>query len=176
MLKLQLNPHFLFNSLNTLSSLVHEDREKASGFVRKLSDVYRYVLDNRQRELVALRDEMEFIRSFAYLQELRFEGMINFTFDVENSSLELKIAPMTLQLLVENAVKHNVASRKRPLNIEITSGNKSLVVINNLQPKDDQKGTGIGLKNISSRYAFLTDKKVEVIKNGDLFKVVVPLI
>jgi two-component system, LytTR family, sensor kinase len=176
MLKLQLNPHFLFNSLNTLSSLVHDDTAKASEFIRRLSDVYRYVLENRNKELVPVREEMEFIRAFSYLQGLRFQGMIDFRFDVTERSLERKIAPMTMQLLVENAVKHNVASRKLPLQITITSGDDELIVTNNLQPKEEQPGTGVGLKNIISRYAFLTDRKVEIIREDHLFKVVIPLI
>jgi len=176
MLKLQLNPHFLFNSLNTLSSLVHDDAAKAAEFIRRLSDVYRYVLDNRNKELVSLREEMEFIHSFSFLQALRFQGMIDFHFDVSERSLNRKIAPMTMQLLIENAVKHNVASRKLPLKINIFSGEEDLIITNNLQPKEEQPGTGVGLKNITSRYAFLTERKVEIIREDHLFKVIIPLI
>lgn len=176
MLKLQLNPHFLFNSLNTLSSLVHEDPAKSAEFIRKLSDVYRYVLDNRSKELVTLREEMEFIRSFAFLQGLRFHGMIDFRFGVSDTMLDKKIAPMTLQLLVENAVKHNVASRKMPLWIEIKTSSDAITVLNNFQPKEEHSGTGVGLKNISSRYNFLTGRKVEIFKDDKLFRVTIPLI
>jgi two-component system LytT family sensor kinase len=176
MLKLQLNPHFLFNSLNTLSSLVHHDPVKAAEFIRRLSDVYRYVLENRNKELVSLREEMEFIHSFSFLQGLRFQGMIDFHFIIGEELLDRKIAPMTLQLLIENAVKHNVVSRKQPLNIAISAENDNLIVKNNLQPKEELSGTGVGLKNISSRYAFLTDRKVEIIKEDNLFKVIIPLI
>jgi CheY-like chemotaxis protein len=118
MLKLQLNPHFLFNSLNTLGSLVYEDPEKASEFVRRLSYVYRYVLDNRSKELVMLREEMEFIRAFSFLQGLRFQGMIEFRFDINEEALNRKVAPMTMQLFIENAVKHNVVSARSPLQID----------------------------------------------------------
>jgi two-component system, LytTR family, sensor kinase len=176
MLKLQLNPHFLFNSLNTLSSLVHSDPAKAADFIRKLSDVYRYVLENRNRELVPLREELEFIRSFAFLQSLRFQGMIDFHFVIGDELLDRKVAPMTLQLLIENAVKHNIVSSKQPLNIVISAENDNLVIQNNLQFKEEMSGTGVGLKNISSRYAFLTDRKVEIIKDDNLFKVIIPLI
>lgn len=176
MLKLQLNPHFLFNSLNTLASLVYEDTEKASEFVRRLSDVYRYVLDNRNKELVLLREELEFIHAFSFLQGLRFQGMIDFRFDISEGSLDRKIAPMTMQLLVENAVKHNVVSRKLPLQVNISTGEDVLVITNNLQPKDEQTGTGVGLKNIVSRYAFLTERKVEIIRDEHLFSVIIPLI
>jgi two-component system, LytTR family, sensor kinase len=176
MLKLQLNPHFLFNSLNTLTSLVHHDPVKAAEFISRLSDVYRYVLENRNKELVSLREEMEFIRSFSFLQGLRFQGMIDFRFEIGDELLDRKIAPMTLQLLVENAVKHNVVSRKQPLDIIISAGNDNLIIKNNLQSKEELPGTGVGLKNIISRYAFLTDKKVEIIKEDNLFKVIIPLI
>ena len=176
MLKLQLNPHFLFNSLNTLSSLVYEDASKASDFIRKLSDVYRYVLDNRNRELVPLSEEMEFIRSFTYLLGLRFQGMIEFVYDIDEQDLERKIAPMTLQLLVENAVKHNVVSRQKPLKIRIFSGKSYIKVSNNFQPKADQKGSGMGLKNISSRYTFLSKRKVVIRNDAEIFEVIIPLI
>jgi len=176
MLKLQLNPHFLFNSLNTLSSLVHHDPVKAAEFIRRLSDVYRYVLENRSKELVSLREEMEFIHSFSFLQGLRFQGMIDFRFEIGEELLDKKIAPMTLQLLIENAVKHNVVSRKQPLGIAISAQNDYLIIKNNLQFKEELPGTGVGLKNISSRYAFLTDRKVEIIREDNFFKVIIPLI
>ncbi|NTV84155.1 MAG: histidine kinase [Bacteroidales bacterium] len=176
MLKLQLNPHFLFNSLNVLSSLVYEDQAKSAEFIRRLSDVYRYVLDNRHKELVTLREEMEFIRAFTFLQGLRFQGMIDFRFNINDSLLDRKIAPMTLQLLVENAVKHNVASRKMPLWIEVVTGENDIIITNNLQPKEEQAGTGVGLKNIISRYKFLSGRKVQIINENLVFKVVIPLI
>jgi sensor histidine kinase YesM len=176
MLKLQLNPHFLFNSLNTLSSLVYEDAGKASDFVRKLSEVYRYVLDNRNRELVSLAEEMDFIRSFTYLLGIRFMGMVEFRLEVDENDLVKQIAPMTLQLLVENAVKHNVASRQKPLVIRIFSGRSYIKVTNNFQPKADQKQGGVGLKNITSRYAFLTDSKVTIRNDENIFEVTIPLL
>jgi LytS/YehU family sensor histidine kinase len=176
MLKLQLNPHFLFNSLNTLSSLIYDDQAKSAEFIRKLSDVYRYVLDNRNKELVSLGEELEFIRAFAFLQGLRFQGMIDFRFDIDELLLEKKIAPMTLQLLVENAVKHNVASRKMPLWIEIRTGVKEISVTNNYQPREGQESTGVGLKNIASRYEFLSGRQVKILKDELHFKVIIPLI
>jgi two-component system LytT family sensor kinase len=176
MLKLQLNPHFLFNSLNTLLSLVHHDPGKAAEFIRRLSDVYRYVLENGNKEMVSLREEMEFIHSFAFLQGLRFQGMIDFRFSISEELLDRKIAPMTLQLLVENAVKHNVVSVRQPLKIAISAENSNLIIINNLQPKMELPGTGVGLKNISSRYAFLTERKVEIMKDDNFFQVIIPLI
>lgn len=176
MLRLQLNPHFLFNSLNTLSSLVYEDAPKAAEFIRKLSEVYRYVLDNRDREMVGLEEELDFIRSFTFLLELRFQGMIGFTIDIGDEHLKRRIAPMTLQLLVENAVKHNVASSNKPLNIKIYTEDEFITVINNYQPRENSQGTGVGLKNISSRYRFLTDRAVIIRYDGQNFMVKIPLI
>jgi LytS/YehU family sensor histidine kinase len=176
MLKLQLNPHFLFNSLNTLSSLVYEDAGKASEFIRRLSDVYRYVLDNRNREMVSLRQEMEFVSSYTYLLGIRFQGMVDFTLEVEEQAMDRQVAPMTLQLLIENAVKHNVASRQRPLAIRIFTKMDDLWVVNNLQLKETGENTGVGLKNIRSRYAFLTSREVLITSDEKTFTVKIPLI
>jgi sensor histidine kinase YesM len=176
MLKLQLNPHFLFNSLNTLSSLVYEDTEKSAEFIRKLSDVYRYVLDNRDRELVSLKQEMEFISAFTFLLGIRFQEMVFFKVDIRKDAMSKQIAPMTVQLLVENAVKHNVASKGKPLTIEISTENDVLWVMNNLQLKHRTENTGVGLKNIKSRYSYLTDRRVEIIQAETSFKVKIPLI
>ena len=177
-LRTQVNPHFLFNSLNTLSSLMYEDREKAAGFIRDLSDVYRYVLDNRNKELIPLSDELKFIRSFVYLYKLRFDNKLEVEFDIRDDQHIRLIAPMTLQLLIENAVKHNIISTRRPLSIHITAtGNGYIAVSNNLQKKTSGVvSSGIGLANISSRYGFLSDKPVEVTESEMAFTVKVPLI
>jgi hypothetical protein len=177
-LRTQVNPHFLFNSLNTLSSLMYEDREKAAGFIRDLSDVYRYVLENRSRETIALHEEVKFIRSFVYLYQLRFDNKLNVEIDISESLQDKQIAPMTLQLLVENAVKHNIVSVKKPLEISVTANESGyLTVRNNLQKKPaGMVSSEIGLKNITSRYAYLTDKPVEVLETESEFIVRVPLI
>lgn len=177
-LRTQVNPHFLFNSLNTLSSLMFEDREKAAGFIRDLSDVYRYVLENRSRETISLHEEVKFIRSFVYLYQLRFDNKLNVVIDIPESFQDKQIAPMTLQLLVENAVKHNIVSVKKPLEIGVTADeNGYLTVRNNLQKKTTGMASSeIGLKNITSRYAYLTDKPVEVLETESEFIVRVPLI
>ncbi|MFH1121155.1 MAG: histidine kinase [Bacteroidota bacterium] len=177
-LRTQVNPHFLFNSLNTLSALVYEDREKAAGFIRDLSDVYRYVLDNRSRETILLREEVRFIRSFVYLYQLRFDNKLEVSIIISENALDRLIAPMTLQLLVENAIKHNVISVKKPLRITISSDtNGYITVSNNLQKKTNEVDSSeIGLKNISSRYAFLTSKAVEIAETENEFIVKVPLI
>lgn len=176
-LRTQVNPHFLFNSLNTLSSLVYQDREKAAGFIRDLSDVYRYVLENRNRETIELNHEISFIRSFVYLYQLRFDTKLNVDINISEALLDKLVAPMTLQLLVENAVKHNVISTNKPLSISITTDeNGYLVVENNLQKKTGVVSTELGLKNISNRYAFLTGKPVEIIETESEFIVKVPLL
>lgn len=177
MLKSQINPHFLFNSLNTLSSLIYEDKEKASDFIRKLSDVYRRVLDTRSKYLVTVQEELEFIDSYIYLLKIRFDQKLILNIDIQKEYLERLIAPMTLQLLIENAVKHNIISEKRPLTINIFVEDGSLAVVNNLQRKiAEEKGSALGLKNIMSRYALVTDLKVSFTENDHEFKVMVPLI
>ena len=177
MLKSQINPHFLFNSLNTLSSLIFEDQEKASAFIRKLSDVYRRVLDTRSKYLVSLQEELEFIESYIYLLKIRFDRKLELKIDSGDEYRERLIAPMTLQLLIENAVKHNIISEKKPLTININIDNGALAVANKLQRKiTEEKGSAIGLKNIMSRYALVTDMKVDFTENENEFKVLVPLL
>ena len=177
MLKSQINPHFLFNSLNTLSSLIYEDKQKASSFIRKLSEVYRRVLDTRSKYLVTLNEELEFIDSYVYLLKIRFDQKLILNIDIAEDYKERLIAPMTLQLLIENAVKHNIISEKKPLNIDIYVEDGSLAVTNKLQRKiTEEKGSAIGLKNIMSRYALVTDLQVKFTENKEEFKVLVPLI
>ncbi len=176
-LRSQLNPHFLFNSLNTLSALVYEDSEKAALFIRELSDVYRYILENRENDLVALTKELHFAQSYIQLIQLRFGENIKVDNEVSTDQDHFRIAPLTLQLLIENAVKHNVISKKRPLTIDISIEENILVVKNKLQPKDTKEYSNeMGLKNIKNRYAFLTDRAVEVTEDGQEFIVKIPLI
>lgn len=177
-LRAQVNPHFLFNSLNTLSSLIHEDPGKAGQFIRELSDVYRYILDTREKDTVVLRDELEFMRSYMFLLQLRHENRL---FLSENIPVEYgshQIVPATLQMLIENAIKHNVASASKPLTIRLFVDDQDhLVVTNNLQRKaENTPSSGFGLKSIASRYAFLTDKPVIIDENGSFFSVKIPLI
>lgn len=177
MLRAQVNPHFLFNSLNTLSSLVYEDRDRAAEFIRKLSDVYRYVLENRRKDLTTLNDEMDFTNSFIYLLKLRFGQKLQVEVMIDDSMRERKIPPLTLQLLIENAVKHNIISEKKPLSIKIYTNDQSLLVENRLQKKPQPGSTtGMGLQNIRNRYRMLTNRDVRVLEGEDLFKVEIPLI
>lgn len=176
-LRAQVNPHFLFNSLNTLSSLIYQDQQKAESFVRELSDVYRYILENKDRELVTLKKELEILNSYIYLILLRFEQNLSVIIDVRNSLDNILIAPLSLQMLVENATKHNIISKKKPLNVKIYTEDDYIVVSNNLQKKEIKDyRSKLGLANIKSRYGFLTDKRVEIVENSDEFLVKVPLI
>ncbi len=176
-LRSQLNPHFLFNSLNTLSSLVFEDQKKAEIFIRELSDVYRYILDNRDNELVSLNQEIDFANAYIKLLKVRFDR--NIVVDViKNNNHDIKkIAPLSIQLLIENAIKHNVISKKFPLSIIIQINANQVIVKNNIKLKQvKEHSSELGLVNIKSRYNFLTDQPVEVYNTGADFIVKIPLI
>lgn len=175
-LRSQINPHFLFNSFNVLSDLVYEDQDQAVAFIRQLGDLFRYVLDSRDKELVSLKEELAFMQSYAFLLKTRFGDKLKLEVQAD-MDVDAYIVPMTLQLLVENAVKHNEVSEKFPLQISIRQAGQLVEVENNLKPKptgNDSKQTG--LKNIAQQYAFFTDKKVEVMKEEFSFLVRVPLI
>jgi two-component sensor histidine kinase len=177
MLQAQINPHFLFNSLNTLSSLVYEDPDRSAEFIRKLSDVYRHVLDSRQKELIPIREELAFIRSYVFLLELRFDKKLSVELEIDERLYDNRIAPLSLQMLIENAVKHNVVSDKRPLKIRIYNDDTHLVVENAMQAKaNKEKSNGMGLKNISSRYLALSGKEVIVRSDNNYFTVKIPII
>jgi LytS/YehU family sensor histidine kinase len=175
-LKNQVNPHFLFNSLNALTTLVYEDQDKAAKFIKQLSEVYRYVLDTRDKEVVALEDEMKFLESYLFLQKIRFGE--NLLVEINLSTKGKFIAPLALQLLVENAIKHNVVSTENPLSITITAREGYIVVENSLQRKHmtEEKSPGIGLDNIKSRYTFLSNQPVLVEEHDGKFVVKLPLI
>lgn len=176
-LKNQLNPHFLFNNLSVLSSLVYKNQDKAVHFITELSKVYRYVLDNTNSELVSLQQELEFIDHYIYLQKIRFEDRISFEMTIDEDQKKEYLLPMCLQTLVENTIQHNEASLSCPLKVLIFTQNDTLVVVNEIHPRTDKVNSSqLGLKNIQSRYAFFTDKKVEIINNGTHFKVILPLL
>ncbi len=175
-LKSQVNPHFLFNSLNALSSLVYEDQDKAVKFIRKLSDVYRYVLDQKDKEVVKLEEELEFVQSYVYLQKIRFQQNLIMENRLDKIN-GIMVAPLSIQLLIENAIKHNVISEKRPLKIQLDRDKDYLTVRNNVQRKSKEtSSTGIGLHNLRGRYEFLSDKKVEVLDREEAFEVRVPIL
>ncbi len=173
-LKNQVNPHFLFNSLNALSSLVYDDQKKAVQFIRKLSEVYRYVLDKKDEEIVPLRDELQFTKAFVFLQQIRFGE--NFNVEIEGDESKGFVPPLALQLLVENAVKHNVISESKPLKLLITIRKYDIVIENKIQLKKQTDSTGIGLSNLQARYKYLSNAPMEVIKDKDVFKVILPIL
>lgn len=176
-LKDQLNPHFLFNSLNVLSNLVYEDPDKSAAFIQKLSKIYRYVLEVQQEELVSLTQELDFARNYLELQKIRFEENLAFSIDVQTEK-GYYIPPLSLQLLLENAIKHNVASQDNPLFIHILQKGNDLWVSNSYQPKFGQNdpSTGVGLKNIKLRYQILSDRQMQVTQNENEFLVRLPLL
>ena len=177
-LKEQVNPHFLFNSLNSLSSLISEDPKKASKFLDEMSKVYRYLLRNNEEGLTTLTAELQFIRSYFHLLKTRYGEGIDIRINVDASFMNSLIPPLTLQLLVENAVKHNVILKEKPLQIEIvTSKDGKLTVKNCLQPKVAKApSTKIGLNNIISKYKLLNQPEIDVHETGKEFIVTVPLI
>lgn len=175
-LKNQVNPHFLFNSLNTLSSLIDEDKNMSKEFLDNLSAVYRYVLQHKNEELVSLRTELDFIAAYTQLLKKRHGEKVVFNINIDEKELSKGIPPMTLQMLIENAVKHNIATRKKPLTVEVLSKADQLVVRNNLQRKKEVQSTGIGLKNIERRYQYLVEKKIKIQETEQHFEVSIPTI
>ncbi len=176
-LKNQLDPHFLFNSLNVLTSLIEEDPHQAQKFTTSLSKVYRYVLEQKNKDLVTVNEELNFARTYVRLLKMRFEDSIVFEIPEEATQPDAKIVPLSLQLLLENAVKHNVVTSSRPLHIKVFEKNGNLVVENNLQEKQVvKKSSGVGLQNIRERYDILTDKQVHIHKTGSDFSVALPML
>ncbi|MGW8122830.1 sensor histidine kinase [Roseivirga echinicomitans] len=177
-LKNQVNPHFLFNSLNALTNLVYEDQDQAAKFIRELSKVYRYVLDTRAQEVVSLQTEMDFVNSYLFLQKIRFDEKLQLDIKIEGFEQKM-LPPMAIQMLLENAIKHNIIAEEEPLtiHIEIENGER-LMVRNNLQKKNIplEESSGMGLSNIKSRYEFLSSTPVEVIDGPKEFIVKLPLL
>jgi sensor histidine kinase YesM len=175
-LKNQINPHFLFNNLSVLSSLVYQNQDKAVNFINELSKVYRYVLDNKNAELVSLADELAFLKHYTYLLKIRFETAVDFSVNIAAEDENRFLPPMCLQVLVENTIQHNEASLANPLRVKIYTHDHALVIENNIQLRSDKvSSTKTGLKNITSRYAYFVDKKPQIDNDGKIFKVVLPL-
>ena len=176
-LKNQIDPHFLFNSLNVLSSLIDENPDKAQQFTSKMSKVYRYVLEQRDKTLVPLQEELNFAKAYLTLLKLRFENGLEFTISNNSSKENLKIVPLSLQLLLENAVKHNKVNEKNPLHIQIHINDERLEITNQLNPKEIfKKSTKVGLQNIVQRYQLITEERVIINKTTDKFVVSLPLL
>ncbi|GAB2526693.1 sensor histidine kinase [Rufibacter soli] len=175
-LKNQVNPHFLFNSLNALASLVHEEPDLAVTFIKQLSSVYRYVLDSQYKEVVPLEEELKFARQYVFLQQIRHGEGLQVTLPAQVPS-SFQVPPLALQTVLENAVKHNRAWAKEPLHITVALAADYLVVENNLQPKSQHEPpSGLGLPNIQARYEMLTDRKMDIIKTDAAFTVRLPLL
>ncbi|HET8737788.1 MAG TPA: 2TM domain-containing protein [Pricia sp.] len=176
-LKNQLDPHFLFNSLNVLTSLIEENPRKAQKFTTSMSKVYRYVLEQKNKDLVSVDEELQFAKTYIRLLKMRFEDSIVFDIPEASQYPEAKIVPLSLQLLLENAVKHNVVTADRPLHIQVSETDGMLTVRNNLHEKQTvKKSSGVGLHNIRQRYGILTDRTVEIEKTDSDFRVRLPML
>ncbi|WP_158259063.1 sensor histidine kinase [Flagellimonas meridianipacifica] len=177
-LKNQISPHFLFNSLNTLTSLMYEDRDLASDFVTRLASTYRYILDNREHDLVSLQKEINFLDSYIFMMNVRHKKAVDISMDIQVQPKRYFIPTLTLQMLVENALKHNQYSKEKPLHISISNIQQdALVIKNNLQKRvKPEETTKMGLQNIKKRYAYYSNKQVLVREEEDFFEVIIPLL
>ncbi|SHJ39821.1 Histidine kinase [Maribacter aquivivus] len=174
-LKNQIDPHFLFNSLNSLSSLIREN-EKATQFVNKLSYMYRYILQSGETNLVPVKDELKFLRSYIFLMETRYRDRIQIEVDVADDFLDRMVPPLALQSLVENSVKHNEISSTNPLTVKVYSNGESLFVENPIRSRSTlAEGMGTGLYNLKKRYSLLLKKELIVSNDNEIFKVELPL-
>lgn len=176
-LKEQVNPHFLFNSLNVLGSLIHSDREKASEFVNRLSDVYRSFLDNSSREVISLKEELKVVDAYNFLLKTRFGEALIFESRIKVDQEKYYLPPGALQSLIENAIKHNGSTLKEPLFINIYTEAEELIVENPLKPRQQESpSTRTGLENLKNRYEYLTDRKPSFIKTEKKFTAKIPLL
>ena len=177
-LRNQAQPHFFFNTLNTLRDIIDQSpKEDAKQFVDKLSDMYRFLLEAGNTNLIALRDELKFAKAYIHIQSERFGENLKLNWNIPDEHLNTMIVPMSLQLLLENAIKHNVISRARPLEINIHIRGDYMIVDNIIQKKSTQlPSTKLGLKNIEKRYALISDRSVDIVNNGHQFSVSLPLL
>lgn len=175
-LKSQVNPHFLFNSLNTLSELVYDDAKKADDYIQKLSGIYRYILENEETNLISLKEELEFIQQYFNLQKVRDNDKIFLKIDAHGQE-EFKVIPVSLQLLVENALKHNSMSREKPLVVKIFSSDDYIIVSNTIQRKNIiQNSTRMGLSNLKERVRLIMGRELIVNEDTTQFVVKLPII
>lgn len=174
-LKNQINPHFLFNSLNVLASLAYQDAEKTNRFAKKLSTVYRYLLTTHGRPTVTLQEELSFVESYLYLEYIRFGDALNVEIEDDLKNHQRLVIPASIQMLVENALKHNISTKKSPLVIRVAINGEGIVVSNNLQLRNSVTSNGAGLKNLQRQYA-LYGGQIEVTKTDAEFVVRLPFI
>ncbi|MEF9923783.1 MAG: histidine kinase [Muribaculaceae bacterium] len=172
----QLNPHFLFNSLNTLIAEIEYEPKNAVIFTRNLSDVYRYVLQCQDKPLVTLSDELEFVKSYLFLHSVRLGDCIKWNAQIPADYLESQLPPLTLQLLFENVVKHNTITINAPMKINITIDKDTLVVSNTINLKKDVLKSGIGLENLNNRCSLILGREIEIVDTDELFMVKIPLL
>ncbi|WP_373011728.1 sensor histidine kinase [Mucilaginibacter sp.] len=177
MLKQQVNPHFLFNNMNTLKAMVETNDEHTVEFILKLSDFYRFTLESRKNDLIHLSDEVEILTAYMFLLKARFEDGINLVNTIDPQYYSSLIPPFTIQLLIENCIKHNIVSLDYPLQIKLYTENEKIIVENQLQPKKSQEfSTKVGLENINQRYIHLLDQKIDIEVNEKSFKIKLPVI
>lgn len=177
-LRNQAQPHFFFNTLNTLRDIIDQNtREEAKEFVDKLSDVYRFILDSGNVNLTSLKDELKFAKAYIHIQSERFGENLKVHWDISEAADEKMVVPMSLQLLLENAIKHNVVSKAKPLIVTVTDEGGNLLVLNKIQPKSTKlPSTKVGLKNIEKRYTLISNQSIKIENDGENFKVSLPLL
>ncbi|MGL1885404.1 MAG: histidine kinase [Reichenbachiella sp.] len=174
----QVSPHFLFNSLNTLTTLISENQNTAIDFTQMLSEVYRYILQNKEKEIVTVKDELAFSESYVFLMKKRYPENLHINFNITNEQKRLYIAPFTIQILIENAVKHNIVSKSVPLKIDVNVDKQNRIVVSNLLnvKKTLEVSTKTGLNNLIKRYELLGGRMVNVLDDQGKFEVSIPLI
>ena len=172
----QLNPHFLFNSLNTLIAEIEYNPSNAVRFTRNLSDVYRYVLQSQDKTLITLGEELEFIQSYLFLHEVRLGNCITCNITIPTEAMEYQLPPLTLQLLVENVIKHNSINSNKPMDITIQIVDHFLVVSNPIHAKKSDTTSGVGLQNLSNRCKLMIGTDIIIYNENQIFTVKVPLI
>jgi len=177
-LRNHLDPHFLFNNLNILSSLMDKDIELSKEYLNKFAEVYRVILKTEYSDLTTLEDELKLIESYVYLVTIRFQNAVFFNVDVSTKTMEKAMPPLSIQMLIENAIKHNVATKDKPIYIKVYEKENLLIVENNIQKKKylPKEREATGLKNIQKRYEFFTDKKVIIEEKDEKFVIKLPLI
>ncbi|WP_159517432.1 sensor histidine kinase [Sunxiuqinia indica] len=177
MLKQQINPHFMFNSLNVLSGLIESDSKKAQQFVDEFALIYRYVLETIEQPIVSLKEELAFIQSYFNLQQMRYGESLSLEIDVSSEFLSWLLPPLSLQVVLENAIKHNIINENKPLTISVATAEGTLVIKNKLQPRFSQsKSTGIGQSNVTKRYALIGQRVPRFIVKNNCYQVELPLL
>ncbi len=176
-LKSQINPHFMFNSLNVLSGLINKDVKKAQQFIDEFSHIYRYVLETIEQPVATVGKELDFTRSYLFLQQIRYGDDLSYTINIPADLLDLLLPPLSLQVVLENATKHNIVNEAKPLRIEIFNEGQILLIKNNIQPKISKgNSTGLGLKNLVKRYSMISDKEPEFLVETNHYVAKLPLI